>query len=125
MSKTASRPQKPAKATTPIQFHNFYLTESDKKQIKKEKFNEERSFQFIRDLCDGDYRVGISYDDHNSCYIVSATGRGEVNPNSGYTTTARHSDVLTAITSLWYQIDVLAGGGQWVMKGNAPSPFDW
>lgn len=125
MAKSPRRPTEAPKTPSMPKFYNFYLSNSDKEQIKKEQLSESGAFKFIGSLCDRDYRVGISFDNVHSCYIVSATGRGDACPNAGYSTTARHADILIALTALQHQIDVIADGGRWDVGTTDANPFDW
>lgn len=81
--------------------------------------------KFLASLAARGYKFGFSYDRLHSCYIVSATGSADDNPNNGYATTARHADLYVAVTALWYQLDILSQEGRWPGIDGTVNVYDW
>lgn len=105
-----------------IEFININLTVTDKSEIKQLKSSLAMDgIDALEQMVLGGYKVTISADYDNDCYMVSTTG-GERTLNEDKCTTSRSDDIAEAVTIAYYKIFVLNGGKGWESK---PRQFNW
>ena len=109
-----------------IGFVNLDLVEKDKKAIKNGKLlSESQAVSFILSCLDDGYKFSCSWDEKYSCYVIALTGNTQDCENAGFTMTSRHSDFLTAVSSMSYKHVDLCDRGPWAVVGERQMSFDW
>lgn len=101
------------------------LSDDDKASLAQGHFEAEDAFSFLEELANDGYKVSISQDAKNSCYIASATGRHPDDPNNGYTLSGRGPDVLGSLAALAYKHITLCERGAWANHTNGAATSSW
>lgn len=96
-----------------VEFVNFKLNPAEKKDFEtwhSEKGN--AMLKALHETLEGDYKLSLSYDANNECFIAAMTGRDEsLNPNRCIT--MRSTDWQKALFSLAYINAVIFKYGVW------------
>lgn len=69
----------------------------------------------LEEFTQSGYSATFSHDDASSCERLSLTGKGDGNPNKGYTLSIRASSVLRCLAIATYYCDVLCQGQDWLI----------
>lgn len=106
-------------------FINVYLSKEDKKQIKSNLLSDRDIIEFIVRAAELDYKFSVTQSADGKTYTVTLYGMLTTNVNGGYALSARHADLVTAITAVNY---IMADGGleeSWEERHGAVGNDDW
>lgn len=106
-------------------FVDVPLTDEDKASLAEGHFEAADAFSFLEEMVEDGYKVSVSQDAKNSCYVASATGRRPDDPNNGYTLTGRGPDVVGSLASLAYKHITLCERGAWSNRANGTGASAW
>lgn len=99
-----------------IEFINIHLTDADEAPLKKQR---DLHAKMVIDPLDGilmaGYKVSMSVDYENECYIVSTTG-GERTVNADKCVSSRSDDLYEAVAIAFYKIFGENGEVAWETK---------
>lgn len=101
------------------------LSDADRKTVKENVFSDKEAFVFISTLCDGGFKVSLSFETQNDCYAAFITGgkgtgdafRGKCLASRGATlvgsiTVAAYKHV-TLLKEDWSSVESMGSGDQW------------
>ena len=108
-----------------VGFCNVYLSNEEKKQIKKEEFSPEWYFEFIQGLADAGYKVSVTYSELGKFYSASVTGQYQERPNAGVCMSLKHSDLSVALTALWWCLQQAGLNEDWNVTYGVTDSNDW
>lgn len=96
-----------------VRFINIRLGKSDVDACKALQLSQEDVWGWFERLTDGGYKISLSYDDKNSCNVVSVTGAAacSVPENAGLCVQARGPALYDAICAAYYKVEIAADGG--------------
>lgn len=105
------------------QFVNINLSTADQKHFA-EWFNDNETglLSMLSEVNADGYKVSISYDFDNECYICALSGTKNTNDNNGCTITARSAEWIEAIGLALYKHVVMCNTGQWA---DYAKPANW
>lgn len=121
------------KKTTPVKgsknpfkgFININLTTADKKRIKSALMTVEEVPAFVGDAVEQGYAIKFAYDDYGDCISVMMSGERTATVNKGYIISARHTDIMVALTIINYIHNVMAEQGEWADLAANVNNNDW
>jgi len=64
------------------------------------------------------HKIGITWDDKHTCWIVSATCKDDANVNVDCCVTSRSDEWYEALAMCVYKNDVVANKGRWLDESN-------
>lgn len=97
-----------------MEFIDYRLTEDEKYQAKEfEKQGDQVVSDALGSLLAEGYRITMTWDNKNNCYIVSLMGREETHRNYKKCMTTRHGDLRTAISMCVYKETFIFAGAAW------------
>jgi len=105
-------------------FYSYYLSEEERAGIRilldgKKPPSIENC---INELVLNNYKLSITFNEANSTFICSATGKAG-SLNRGYTYSLNHVELTTAIVAVWFVVGEILQWGEWdVESDKAP---DW
>ena len=94
-------------------FVNVPLSTTDTLDVVEHAAGERDTDDVILELADDGYKVSVSPLRDGSGYCVSLTGRGETNPNRGFTMTTFAGTPRRGLLAAWYKVYVLCEGEAW------------
>lgn len=108
-------------------FVNIRLETQDKRAIKvlAEDYTAQQNWDWICDQLGDGYALSISPDFENDAIIVTLTGKGAHNVNSGFAMSQRHSDPNVALAALRFAHDEIAERGEWGKRAYDWRDTDW
>jgi hypothetical protein len=121
-SKPKAKPEE--KPSWNVAFFEPSFSVEDKAAVKSYAAS---TFDFL-DLVEGftqtGHKVSVSWDEPHACHVVSVTGKGKTNPNTGVCMVVRHlSAHMALVAATWYHAE-RCDSGSWT--GNAMGgEFDW
>lgn len=97
-----------------VSFFNVNLSSDDRDRFSGWRTENAESWttEFSQLIADG-YKIGITWDDGNACFIASITGKVEGTPNFNCCITARSNDWLEALELLMFKHFVVCAAGTW------------
>lgn len=103
---------------------NFHPTETDKQEVLRLLGSSAWSpFDALGDLVADGYSVSFAWDDKSSCFRLAVTGKGDGNPNKGYTLSLRHTDPEKLLGMAFHYVRTVCDGGRWQVDGG--DVYDW
>jgi|SRR5664279_1210551 len=105
-----------------VTFVTINLTEADQKKFAGwiSGIVEEWPTLFSQLIADG-YKVGVTWDDNNACFIASLTGKVEGEVNYNKCIVARSSEWHEALQLLHYKHLIVCAAGDWTKHQSAAS----
>jgi len=96
-------------------FIDFTISDAEHESFKDwiPSVEETQFWRGLQKRLDTGYKIGISSDTVNECYITSLTCNQHGNPDAGYCLTARDDTVFGALMLLFWKDDILLSGS-WV-----------
>ena len=94
-------------------FVNVPLSTTDTLDVIEHAVGDRSTDDVLLDLANEGYKVSVSPLRDGTGYCVSVTGRGESNPNRGYTMTTFAGTPRRGILASWYKVYVLCEGEAW------------
>lgn len=94
-------------------FVSVPLSTTDTLDVLEHASGERDTDEIILELANEGYKLSVSPLRDGSGYCVSLTGRGEDNPNQGYTMTTFAGTPDRGILAAWYKVVVLCEYGAW------------
>lgn len=90
-----------------VTFVNVYLSDEDKRALSEWEVSQEDLFLWIERQVDNGYKVSMSRDVNNSCFIVALTGKAACNPpeNAGLCLMSRGSSLQHALYSAVFKVE--------------------
>lgn len=112
--KANNKPQKQAQNWSKIEFVSRNLLSEEADDFKKwEKGVSAESGSLISQVMLDDYKLSVTYDDNNECFIATLTGKDDQRHNSNKALSARSDDWYEAIMMTLYKHLVLFSGTKW------------
>ena len=107
-------PKRPDTPFAEVSFVNIRISADEKPAFDSwaEK-QAKRVWEMIQSLADSGYKLSISPDLENSCYIATLTGTKHAVRNKNKAISSRSDDVIEAILLSAYKHVVLFGEGEW------------
>lgn len=94
-------------------FVNVPLSTTDTLDVLEHASGGRETDELLLELADDGYKVSVSPLRDGTGYCVSLTGRGESNPNRGYTMTTFAGTPRRGILAAWYKVVVICEGEGW------------
>jgi hypothetical protein len=102
-----------------MKFVDRQLTTEEMEQAGEWMESDSTEFlDLVNDLLENGYRVTMSRDFKNQCYVVTLMGKTNDNINKDMALATRHGSVAAALHLALYKHIVLYGGGEW--SGGGP-----
>jgi hypothetical protein len=102
-----------------LEFVNCTLTSEQDNDFKSWYTSKDhKADQAIEQAFADDYRVSMSWDAHNQCFIASLTFKGEKGENKNKCLTARSDSWLESLAMVIYKHAILFDGNEWQNIGN-------
>lgn len=112
--KTNNKQQKQAQNWNKIEFVNRNLDADEGEKFKVwAKGVDNESGTLISEIMVDDYKLSVTYDDNNECFIATITGKDEQRHNPNKALSARSDNWYEAVMMALYKHLVLFGGGKW------------
>lgn len=112
--KANNKPQTQAQNWSKIEFVNRNLLTEEADNFKKwEKSISSESGTLISQVMLDEYKLSITYDDNNECFIATLTGKDDQRNNPNKALSARSDDWYEAIMLALYKHLVLFSGNKW------------
>lgn len=115
MSKKKERPQ--------VIFVNVRVERAEKDKVAK--WASRKGFDYLAELehlVQAGYKIGVSWDNRNDCFIVSITCWEEGTENYAHCFSTRHGNIKRAIELMLFKVNVLLEESPW---GEVSQADDW
>lgn len=112
--KNSNKQNKQAASWNKIEFITRSMDETEAASFKQwVKSVDKEASTMIQDAMLDDYKLSVTWDDNNECFIATLTGKQEQRSNADKALSSRSDDWYEAIMLTLYKHHVLFNGGKW------------
>jgi hypothetical protein len=79
-----------------------YLDDKEKKAIKANLCSGQDAIARLEKYAEDDYKIGVNYDVERECFNISMFDLSLKRPTGGFILSAKHSELIVAISTLVY-----------------------
>lgn len=105
--------------------YNHFLTESEKKAIKKLPMGWEDHFGRLDELVGLGYKVSFNEEREGRFRVVTVYANDPEHVNAGWSLSQFHNDTRVGLAAVWFIVTQVYDSGQWPDEKQLDMAYDW